>query len=264
MIVAALQLPNIGMSTTKLYHYVRIANKRGVRVLLLGEYLLNAFFKELGDTPMPMIAELFERQLTILKDLSEVYDITLVAPMIRIEEERPYKIVAQVTAESVSYYHQQFLIDYSHWNEAAFFANPVAPVVSPMIFEQDGVRFGILGGFELHFDPLWDFVRTERIDCMLLPTASTFDSQPRWRDLISMRAFTHHCYILRSNRIGEYTEAEHRWRFYGDSLLADPEGGIENYLTDSEELMVAKIDPMRVREARRNWRFDEALERRRG
>jgi nitrilase len=262
--VGVLQLPSVGMSTTKLYHYVRIAHKRNVRVLLLGEYLLNSFFKALQDTPLSMIRELSEHQLGILRDLAATYDITIVAPLVTVKGGKPYKSIARISPRSTAYYQQQVLIDYPHWNEAAFYANPVEAVREPLTFRVDNVRFGILGGYELHFDALWQSIWEKRIDCILLPTASTFESQQRWRDLIRMRAFTHNCYVLRANRIGEAKDGEHLWRFYGDSLLANPDGEIENSLGDTEELMVAEIDHAHVMESRRGWKFKEAMDKRRG
>ncbi|MEJ2500022.1 MAG: carbon-nitrogen hydrolase family protein, partial [Campylobacterales bacterium] len=173
MTVGVLQLPSVGMSTTKLYHYVRIAHKRNVRVLLLGEYLLNSFFKALQDTPLSMIRELSEHQLGILRDLAATYDITIVAPLVTVKGGKPYKSIARISPRSTAYYQQQVLIDYPHWNEAAFYANPVEAVREPLTFRVDNVRFGILGGYELHFDALWQSIWEKRIDCILLPTAST-------------------------------------------------------------------------------------------
>ncbi len=262
MTVGVLQLPSIGMSTTKLYHYIRIAHKRGVKVLLLGEYLLNTFFKELQDTPVSMLRELSEHQLRILRELAQTYDMTFVAPLVTVRGGRPYKSVAKVSARSTAYYQQQILIDYPHWNETRFFANPVEALHDPMTFRVDGVRFGILGGFELHFDRLWENIWEKRIDCILLPTASTFESHRRWRELIRSRAFTHNVYILRANRIGEIPDGKHTWRFYGDSLLANPDGEVECFLGDTEELMICEIDRAQVTESRRSWKFKEAVEKR--
>ncbi len=260
--VAALQLPSIGMNTTKLYHYIRIAHKRGVKVLLLSEYLLNSFFTSLVDTPPTMIRELSEHQMRILRELAATYEMTIVAPLVTVRGGRPYKQVVRISPRSVGYYQQQILIEYPHWNEARYFANPVQPLHEPMTFRAGNVRFGVLGGFELHFDALWEWIWSKRIDCVLLPTASTFESQRRWRELIAMRAFTHNVYVLRANRIGESQDGDFVWRFYGDSLIANPNGEIENSLGDTEELMVARIDRAVVLEARREWKFKEAIERR--
>ena len=262
MTVGVLQLPSVGMSTTKLYHYIRIAHKRGIKLLLLGEYLLNSFFKELQQTPLSMLRELSEHQLAILRDLAAAYDMTIVAPLVTVRGGRAYKSIVKISPRSTAYYQQQILIDYPHWNEAAFFANPAVPLHEPLTFRIGDIRFGILGGYELHFDALWQSIWEKRIDCILLPTASTFESQQRWRELIRMRAFTHNCYVLRANRIGEFKEEGHLWRFYGDSLLVNPDGEVESSLGDAEELMVVRIDHAHVMASRRGWRFKEAMDKR--
>jgi len=110
-------------------------------------------------------------------------------------------MIAKISGRSVTYYPQQFLINYPHWNEEAFFANAIEPVKSPLIFSIDGFKFAVMGGFEIHFDPIWDAISSKNIDAVLMPSASTFDSHNRWRELIKMRAFTHNCYILRANRV---------------------------------------------------------------
>jgi len=262
MRAAVLQLPAIGMSTTKLYHFVRIAHKHGVRLILLGEYLLNSFFKELPDTPISMIREQSEHHIKILRELAQNYTITFVAPMIIVRKKRAYKCIVKIAPSSVAYYDQQLLINYPHWNEEKFFANEVAPLASPMVFTIDGMKFAVMGGFELHFDPLWMEVMRKNVDCVLLPTLSTFESRQRWRDLIRCRAFTHHCYILRANRVGEYQEAGHSWKFYGDSLLMNPYGELEMSLGDTEELMIVDLHHAEVLQSRREWGFKEALTKR--
>lgn len=96
MIAAVLQLPSIGMSSTKLYHYVRIANKKGVKVLVLGEYLLNSFFKELQSMSTAMIKEQSEHQTKILKELSSTYAMTIIAPLIIVKKKAGLQMCSKV------------------------------------------------------------------------------------------------------------------------------------------------------------------------
>ena len=262
MRAAVLQLPAIGMSTTKLYHFVRIAQKNGVRLILLGEYLLNSFFKELQTTPLAMIKEQSEHHVRILRDLAMSYDMTIVAPMVIVRRKRPYKCIVKIAPNSISYYYQQVLINYPHWNEEKFFANEIAPLEAPLIFSVEGMKFAVLGGFELHFDPLWQEIMRKNVDCVLLPTISTFESHQRWRDIIRSRAFTNHCYVLRANRVGEYQDGEYTWKFYGDSLLMNPNGELEMSLGDTEELMIVDLHHGEVLQARRDWGFRDALNKR--
>ena len=86
MRAAVLQLTSQGMSSTKLYNYIRIANKKDVKVLLLGEYILNPFFKELQTMSLSMIKELATHQIKILKELSSTYKMTIIAPLIIVKK----------------------------------------------------------------------------------------------------------------------------------------------------------------------------------
>lgn len=262
MRAAALQLSAQGMSSTKLYNHVRVASKKGVRLLLLGEYVLNPFFKELESMSMSMIQEHSEHQLKILKELAATYAMTIVAPLVFVKKKRLYKSVAKISPSSISYYQQQILINYSHWNEEKFFANETQPLQTPLCFKINGFKFAILFGFELHFDDFFHKLKNKNIDCLLVPSVSTFESYERWKTLISARAFTNNCYILRANRIGEFKDAQSEWRFYGDSLLYSPDGELLNHLGNKEELMIVDMDHAHVVESRRAWGFKEALSKR--
>ncbi len=262
MRAAVLQLSAQGMSSTKLYNYIRIAHNKGVKVLLLGEYILNPFFKELESMSVAMIKEQALHQSKVLKELSSTYKMTIVTPLVIVKKQKVYKTVAKFAPSSTAYYQQQLLINYSHWNEEKFFDNTIKPIQSPMIFKIDGFKFAILSGFELHFDELWGHISTKNVDAVLLPSVSTFDSYDRWKKLILSRAFTHNCFVLRANRIGEYKDKEFSWKFYGDSILASPNGDLLTHLGNKEELMIVDMGHSEVIQARRAWGFKETMNKR--
>jgi len=262
VIAATLQLSAQGLSSTKLYNYIRIAHKKGVKVLLLGEYILNPFFKELQSMSISMIKEQATLQSKILKELSSTYNMTIVAPLVMVKKKKVYKTIAKFAPSSTSYYEQQILINYSHWNEEKFFANEIKKIQSPLVFKINGFKFGVVSGFELHFDEIFAKLRDKNVDCILVPSVSTFESYQRWKALITTRAFTHNCYILRANRIGEYKDKEYTWKFYGDSVLASPNGELLEHLGNKEELMIVDMSHTEVIQARRSWGFKEMLNKR--
>ncbi len=262
MRAAVLQLSAQGLSSTKLYNYIRVAHKQDIKVLLLGEYILNPFFKELESMTLAMIKEQALSQIKILKELSTTYNMTIVAPLIIVKKKEVFKTIAKFAPSSTSYYQQQLLINYSHWNEEKFFANNIKQIQAPMIFKVDGFKFGVISGFELHFDELWNKLSEKNIDCVLVPSVSTFESYERWKALILSRAFTHNCYVLRANRIGEYQDKEFTWKFYGDSVLASPNGELLEHLGNKEELMIVDMSHSDVVQSRRSWGFKEAINKR--
>ncbi len=260
--VGVLQLPTLGVNATRLEFYLKKAKERNCKLLLFGEYVLNHFFKELIKMPKNMVREQTRSHISTLKRLSEQYDITLVAPIVEVKGNNYYKKIIKISPKSTSYYTQQILINYPHWNEEAFFANPIEPLKEPLTFNLDGFKIAVLAGFELHFDKFWEAIHKKRVDLVLLPTVSTFDSKYRWRDIITTRAFLNNCYILRANRVGDFVEDGTKWHFYGDSMLVDPDGDIYMNLDDRESMLIEAISKDELREARRGWGFGAQLKKR--
>jgi predicted amidohydrolase len=168
-------------------------------------------------------------------------------------------MIAKITPKSAKYYEQQILLPYPHWNEKKFFANPVVALKDPMTFTIKGFKVMVMAGFELHFDHFWQRVTQKRVDLVLLPTASTFGSHNRWREIIKTKAFLHGCFVLRANRLGEYSDGDIQWKFYGDTMLVNPEGEVEMMLEDKESMLVEVIAKAEVTEHRKSWGFEKEL-----
>ncbi len=262
LVVAALQLPTLGMNATRLEFYLAKATERGAKLVLLGEYVLNHFFKELATMSKGMVKTQSKRHLALLHSLANKYDITFVAPLVIYKKDGFHKSIVKISPTNTRYYEQQILIPYEHWNEKAFFANPVKKLREPLIFKIDGFRVMVIGGFEVHFDYFWERVTAKKIDIVLVPTASTFGSHNRWREILKTQAFLHGCYILRANRIGEYVDDEVKWHFYGDTMLISPEGDVEMMLEDKESMLVEEIDKAAVSQHRKIWAFEKELKER--
>ena len=251
MKIAALQLSTLPMSEAKLDYYFRICKQQDVEVVLLSEYALNSFFKELEIMPSSMIKEQSNHKIEALKRLCAEYDLHVVAPIVNVKGELCYKCNAHFSPRSVQFFEQQFLINYKHWNEEKFFSNTIAKYTLP-IFIHKGIRFGMVSGYELYFDVVWQEVMRKNVDVVLTSTSSTFDSSRRWEELLKMRAYLNSTYILRSNRVGSYRDDE-IWQFYGQSSLVSPFGEIELTLGDKEEMLVATIVKEALSEARKLW-----------
>jgi len=102
-------------------------------------------------------------------------------------------------------------------------------------------------------------VIAKKADLVLLPTSSTFGSHNRWREIIKTKAFLHGCYILRANRIGEYQDGDTNWKFYGDSMLINPEGEVDMMLEDKESMLIETIEKRVITEHRKVWGFEREL-----
>ena len=157
------------------------------------------------------------------------------------------------------FYEQNFLINYKHWNEEQFFVNSSDKEATLPMFVHEGVKIGIICGFDAHFDILWQQVLKRKVDVVLIPSVSAFESRTRWNELLKTRAFLNSVYILRVNRIGNFKDKTHSWYFYGDSALYSPSGVVEASLGDNEEMLICEIDVGAVQEARKSWGFRKQL-----
>lgn len=256
--IATIQLPTLPMSESRLDYYLRICNSKGVSLVLLAEYVLNSFFKDLEQMPIGMIKEQSLHKIKMLKALSLKYSLCIVAPIVLVRNGKKYKMLAKFDNEKVKYYEQNILIPYSHWNEAKFFDN--SDEIKMPIFKHENMKFGVIFGYEAHFDYFWQESLRKKLDCILLPAVCTFETQKRWEELVKMRAFTNNIYILKANRIGKHKASEEfDWSFYGDSSLINPMGEVEIKLSKNEEVLVAKIEKKSISEARRIWKWQQIL-----
>ena len=262
MKIAAIQLATLPMSKAKLDYYFRICKKKEAELVVLAEYVLNSFFKELEKMPVSMIKEQTDHKITVLKELCKEYGLVVVAPIVLVKKDKIIKANAKITSKSAHFFEQQFLINYKHWNEERFFDNEFDTSASVATFTLNGLKFGILSGFELHFDHLWIEMLKRKVDAVLIPSASTFNSSKRWNELLKSRAFLNGMYVLRVNRIGEYKDKKSIWKFYGETSIINPYGDIENILGSKEELLIANIDKNESKEAKKAWGFRAQLAKR--
>lgn len=263
MKIAALQLSTLPLSNSKLDEYFNKCTQEGASIAVLGEYVLNSFFKELVKMPKYMIKEQTKHKIEALEQFAITYDLIIIAPVIVVDEDKIYKCLGKFSNGGSEFTNQEFLIDFDHWNEAEYFDNIENSVVKPMIFSHNGFTFGAINGFEMHFDPIWLALGSANVDIVLLPSVSTFGSNQRWNEILKTRAFLNNLYILRVNRVGKYDDNEGSlWKFYGNTYLVNPDGQIESTLGEKEDFMVIDIQKKEIRDARKNWGFGKQLKNR--
>ena len=250
MKIAVIQTDNIPYDKANLSFLIQRAKKEKAKLILLPEYVLNRFFKELEKMPISFIKNQTKHQLNHLKQLSKVYSIPIVAPLIKIVKEKKYKVIVKIDSDKVKYYYQQIYMPYSHWREDKFFDKNES---FPMIFNINNIKFGVMFGFEAHIDKFWQYFNLKNVDCVLIPSVGTFNSHQRWLNILRTKAFLNHKYVIRANRIGNFED----WEFYGKSFGIDPEGEILNILGNKEEIGIFNINKEKINEAKKEWKFLE-------
>lgn len=252
MKIAALQLSTQALSNARLDYYIRICEQKGVRLIVLGEYVLNNFFTELKNMPVALIKEQSNIKLNALQEYSKNYNICIVAPIVLPFKNGLKKTCLIANSGKIKYIDQQVLMPYSHWNEADFFNNN-SKKMKLNTFKYDNFKIGVLFGYEIHFDEF--FKKANELDLLIVPTANTYNSNNRWIDLIKMRAFLKNINILRVNRIGSVLVDEYEWFFYGGSFLCNGFGDIVQELGENEEMLISEVN--KFNSAADFWKFKE-------
>lgn len=258
MKICALQLPTLPMSHARLDYYLQICANEGVELVCIGEYVLNNFFRDLVKMPKNLIIEQSNMRKAIMNDLCKKYNITIVAPLVLQKGKGFAKVCAKFRKTQNKFYEQNFLMPYSHWDEKSFFSNSSSNLLIPT-FSINRVKFGILNAYETNFDTCWQEIMSKRVDVVIVPSACTFFSEIRWKELLKTRAFTNSVYLLRINRVGEHKYENERWNFYGRSMLISPFGEIINELGKDEEMLIVDIEKKEISKARSLWKFSEQL-----
>jgi nitrilase len=248
MKIAILQSDSLPLDKAKINYYLLQAKKENAQIIVLPEYVLNRFFKELEKMPLSFIKKQTNHQQKMLKKLSNIYNLIIVAPLIVVKGNEIYKVIGKFYKNSVRYYYQQVYMPYSHWNEDKFFSKKES---TPMTFIHKNIKFAVIFGFESHFDNFWAYFREKKIDCVLIPSIGTFNSHQRWFEMLKTRAFLNNMYVVRINRVGSFND----WIFYGHSFAVDPEGELVNMLSNNEEMGIVKIDKQKIKIARKEWKF---------
>ncbi|WP_394908469.1 carbon-nitrogen hydrolase family protein [uncultured Helicobacter sp.] len=266
MRVALLQVSKV-QSPLYLDSYFQNCAKQGVSLVVLPEYTFEPFFRHLQSLPSPQLVA--SHNVSILRELSQFakqYKLEIITPIVvdsytlKLSNNRLsnkfYKTIALIDSQGFRFYIQQRLISYLHWDEHAFFANKhyKRPKL-PLTIEREGLKIGILSGFELHFDELFVAMKPHSYDVLIVPCANTFDSLVRWRSLCKTRAFLNSCVLLRVNRVGTEIVDQASWNFYGDSLYINAYGQIEDSLQDYEGLMIVSLRAESIHKAREVWEF---------
>lgn len=255
MKVAICQTNTIPLKKEVLEHYFKHLEKDSV--VVFGEYTFDLFLDELKKTSKDMIAQFVNQKLELLRLMAKTYKVTIVAPLITTNEKNKlFKQIVVIDSKDTQFYMQQRLINYEHWNEEKFFDNPkVRTFKTPLVFEYKKMKVAVMFGFELHFDSLWIKIREQNVDVVIVPTASTFESNERWQMLCRMRAFCNGCVLIRANRVGKFTIEDQNLEFYGESFLVRPNGQIEEKLDNKEGIAFFEIDREHIVNEAKEWGF---------
>jgi predicted amidohydrolase len=125
-----------------------------------------------------------------------------------------------------------------------------APGADFLTVEIEGTRCTFFVCYDLRFaDEFWALAG--QTDCYVLPANWPASRREHWMTLLRARAIENQAYVVGVNRVGDGG----RLHYCGDSMIIDPFGEIVARAGDTETVIVADVDPARVRSVRAEYPF---------
>jgi predicted amidohydrolase len=112
----------------------------------------------------------------------------------------------------------------------------------------DGTTLGMTVCFDLRFPELYRILALRGAEILSVPSAFTLPTtRDHWEVLLRARAIENGCFVVAPNQIGAHPGGT---RSGGRSMIVDPWGTVLATAPDAETVIVAELDPARVREVR--------------
>lgn len=214
------------------------AHVRKADVLIFPEMFSTGFSMDTTVTPEPLDGP----TPTLLRELASLHKMVVLGGFVlERKNDRPQNVclVVDPSGNDLALYakiHQIALLDEN---------NHYAPGERPMPFELAGSRAAGLICFDLRFPELFRAL-TDQCWVMIVVASWPAARQAHWDILLKARAVENQCYVVGVNRVGE--GGGHLYT--GGSAIIDPLGEVLALKREKEGLIVADIDPMKVKEVR--------------
>jgi predicted amidohydrolase len=114
-------------------------------------------------------------------------------------------------------------------------------------FEYRGVRFGMLICYDVEFPEAARRVAAQGVDVILVPTALGADWGWVAQTMVPTRGFENGVYLAYANSAG----VENGMAFLGESFVGSPDGEVLVRAGGAAQVIVAQIDPERVKKAQK-------------
>jgi predicted amidohydrolase len=113
------------------------------------------------------------------------------------------------------------------------------------LFELNGIRFGLLICYDVEFPEAARATARAGAQAILAPTALAAQWTAVAEQVVPARAFENGVYLLYANHAG----AEGDVRYLGASCVVGPDGSVHARAGETEEVIAAGLDPLRVEAA---------------
>jgi nitrilase len=148
-------------------------------------------------------------------------------------------------------YDKLHLFAYDNGRESYDEARVLEPGEAPVSVVAAGLRTGLSVCYDLRFPELYrglSFDGAQPLDLISVPSAFTHTTgSAHWELLLRARAVENQCYVLAAAQGGRHANGRRTW---GHSMIVDPWGEVLAVRAEGPGVVVAELDPARLREVR--------------
>lgn len=230
--------------------FIKLAVEKGVKLIAFPVLFTTKWFPcEINDNYFELAETASGNTVESMKKLSKEHKLVIFAPFFEKYKRRYFNSCAVLdTGKLVGVYRKVHVPNIPLWEETHYFSEgDDFPV-----FETSLGKVGVQICFDNFYFEGYRCLALKGAELVVTPTASAFNTQKRWRTVITSHALLNTMYILRVNRTGE----EKLQEFYGNSFLVSPDGSMVSEPAGKPEgLYIANVDIEEVKRVRKIFPF---------
>jgi predicted amidohydrolase len=231
--------------------FIKKASQEGCDIAVLPELFNTEFFENI-----PVIPENDEREAALVSsELAKVYHINLIAGFTEkaINSEKAKNVAAVYNREGRLVAKYTKIHPFSFTKEDRYFI----PGNRLVTFDVEGVPSGIFICYDLRFPEVFRSI-AKNVQAIFIIANWPTSRKEHWETLLKARAIENQCFVIGVNRTG----TDHRGlHFPGASHIFDPLGKVICSGDETEELLIAEIEPDEVMRVRTKFPFLQDMRR---
>ena len=256
--IAAIQMasgPNVKANLEEAEKLIKAAVQQGSELIVLPENFAIMGMTEHDKVAIaePLGAGPLQKYLS---DQSKKYGVWIVGGTIPIKSKEATKVKAACLlyndkGEAIAHYNKIHLFDVTiessneSYNESA----TISPGEEVVVIDTPFGRLGLAVCYDLRFPELFRAMANVGMEICAIPSAFTRQTgKAHWESLLRARAIENLCCIIAADQGGYHVNGRET---YGDSMIIDQWGTINNRLPNGTGVVVSDIDLMRLESTRK-------------
>lgn len=247
--VAAIQMasgPNVGANLIEARRLIKLAARAGAKLVVLPENFAIMGMKE-TDKVAIRESEGKGKIQEFLAEQAKKNDIWLVGGTVPLVADAPNKVRATCLVydnqgSNVARYDKTHLFDVHIVDSGEQYveSETIEAGDEVVVIDTPFGKMGIAVCYDLRFPGMFRYMHSKDVQIIVIPSAFTaITGSAHWEVLLRARAIENLCYVIAADQGGYHVNGRES---YGDSMIIDPWGHIQDRLSSGSGFVVGEID----------------------